>query len=241
MAAACKTCAKEASNVITLKRCAKCKTQWYCSRPCQRADWKNHKQTCYKNPRETFANTGSTSSTHNRAPPKGLSAPIDKPFHQLDSKTWLHVRPEKDVYKLLIDTYRLRMEDQYNFEGDADMDSIYGGAPDSRDGFRRFLRWTESRRGLLPSWWSPEKAAECQATGMRGGWSSLASAVEKRDILDHYGDSSMPMQMRMFGEQIYGTGPGGQPGAGMLQMMKQRETGEMHGTTLDFSNLMRRC
>lgn len=229
---ACSACAKEATNIITLKCCAKCKSEWYCSRECQKADWKNHKQACRIKASQRFSSTESTASSNNRAPPKGLAATINNPFHQLDGKTWLHSRPEKDVYKLLIDAYRLRMEDQYNFEGDADMDSVYGGAPDSRDGFRRFLRVAESRRGLLPSWWSSEKAAECEATGMRGGWSSLASMAKKGDIVDHYGDPTMPMQLRMLGEQIYGTGPGGQSGAGMLRMMKQSEAGEMHATLM---------
>lgn len=78
------------------------------------------------------------------------------------------------------------MEDNYNFEGDCDMDSIYGGCADSLGGFRRFLRLAEKARGVLPSWWNKEKAIECENVGMRGGWSSLASAVEKSDIVEHY-------------------------------------------------------
>src|SRR5436190_10776987 len=68
-------------------------------------------------------------------------------------QTWLHNRPEQDVYKLHI-------------EGDADVDSIYDGARDGWQGFRRFLRLAESRRELLPSWWSQEKVVECEAVGM---------------------------------------------------------------------------
>jgi len=37
---------------------------------------------------------------------------------------------------------------------------------------------------------------------MHGGWSSLAPMVEKSDILEHYGDSHIPMQLRMLGEQM---------------------------------------
>jgi mitochondrial splicing suppressor protein 51 len=149
----------------------------------------------------------------------------------------MHERPEQDVYKLLIDTYRLRMEDNYNLEGDADADGIYGGARDGRQGFRRFLRLAEGRRGLLPSWWSQEKAAECEAVGMRDGWSSLATALEKRNVIDHYGNPNMPMQLRMFGEQVYGRGPGGQSGAMIRTFQMQAERGEMVSSTFDISSL----
>ena len=173
-------------------------------------------------------------------PPKGLSVAIDKPFHRLDSQTWLHDRPEQDVYILLIDTYRFRMEDDYNLEGGADDDSIYGGAHDGRHGFRRFLHLAEGRSGLLPSWWSREKAAECEAVGMNDGWSSLANAIEKSDVIEHYRNSNMPMQLRMFGEQVYGRGPGGQSGAAMRQAQMMVEKGETCSDQIDMASLFRR-
>ncbi|KAE8336067.1 hypothetical protein BDV24DRAFT_178855 [Aspergillus arachidicola] len=177
---------------------------------CKKADWKTHKKTCGKNTDETFANT--TSTNHSR--PQNLE--------------------EKGVYKLLIDTYRMRMEDQYTIEGEVDEDSIYSGRPDSRDGFRRFLRLVEKKRGLLPPWWSPEKAKACVAYGLnKDNWSSLDCCAEKGDFIEHYGDPTFPMQMRMFGEQIYGRGPGGQPGFQMMQMMMQAEKGEIQTSLLN--------
>ncbi|KAE8143738.1 hypothetical protein BDV38DRAFT_276818 [Aspergillus pseudotamarii] len=200
-AAACNVCAKESSNDIILKRCATCKTQWYCSHECQKADWKTHKKTCGKNASGIFANTTWTGRTR----PQNLEAFIERPFHQLHSKSWLHNRPEKDVYKLLIDTYRMKTEDQYTIEGEVDEDSIYSGQPDSRYGFRRFLRLVEQKPDLLPSWWSPEKANACVAYGLnKDNWSSLDCCAEKGDFIERYGDSTFPMQMRMFGEQICG-------------------------------------
>lgn len=71
---------------------------------------------------------------------------------------------------------------------------------------------------------------------MNGGWSSLASMVEKSDIIEHYGDARMPMQLRMLGEQIYGRGPGGHNGAEMLEIMKSTENGELTSIMLG-SNL----
>jgi splicing suppressor protein 51 len=232
----CANCAKTKSDSgINLKRCAKCQTTHYCSRECQKSDWKKHKRVCASN--AAYANFSPSMSASATQPRKGLSVAIDKPFHQLNAKTWLHERPEQDVYKLLIDTYRFRMEDNYNFEGDADVDSIYGGARDGRQGFRRFLRLAEGTRGLLPSWWSQEKAAECEAVGMDDGWSSLTSAIKKSDVIEHYGNPNMPMQLRMFGEQVYGRGPGGQSGAAMRQIQMQAESGEMVTSTLDISSV----
>lgn len=68
---------------------------------------------------------------------------------------------------------------------------------------------------------------ECIATGMAGNattnWCSLEAGPEKSDMIEHYSDPQIPMQMRMFGEQVYGNGPGGQDGAAMLRMMMTME------------------
>lgn len=241
----CANCAKtESDSGINLKRCAKCQT-YYCSRECQKADWKEHKKVCGINATPASASnsphTNSPLSTSASAgqPLKGLSVTIDKPFHRLNAKTWLHDRPEQDVYKILIDTYRLRMEDNYNLEGISDADSIYGGARDGRQGFNRFLRLAESRRKLLPPWWSQEKAAECEAVGMNDGWSSLASKIKKSDIIEHYGNPNAPMQLRLFGEQVYGRGPGGQNGASIIKVQMMAESGDLHTTQLDMTSMFR--
>lgn len=230
--AQCANCAKTGSDLgVTLKRCSRCGITCYCSRECQKADWKEHKKGCAS--KET-----STSSTDaGGQPPNRPSASIDKPFHRLDSRTWLHDRPEKDVYELLIDTYRLRMEDNYKLEGNVDADCVYNGAPDGQQGFRRFLRLAEKRPGLLPSWWSQEKAAACVTVGRNGGWSSLSSMVEKGDVIEHYGDPNMPMQLRMFGEQVYGRGPGGQSGDGMRQVQMMLERGGKHSTLFNMAGI----
>ena len=46
----CENCKKKQSELSNpLKACAKCHTQAYCSRDCQKDDWKNHKKVCAGN------------------------------------------------------------------------------------------------------------------------------------------------------------------------------------------------
>lgn len=246
----CASCTKTDSDTgVQLKCCAKCQTTRYCSRECQKTDWKTHKKVCAKNAADAAASTSSTSNNPRSSganagnPAKGLSGAIDKPFHRLDANAWLHDRPEQDVYKLLIDTYRFRMADDFNLEGKVTDDSIYSGAGNGLAGFRRFLRLAESRPGLLPPWWSAQKSSECVAVGMQeSGWSSLSCAIEKSDVQEHYDDSKFPMQLRMFGEQVYGRGPAGQSSTAMRQVMMAMEgggLGEMTATHLDISGMAR--
>lgn len=127
---------------------------------------------------------------------------------------------------VLIDAYRLRVEDEYSFEGEADIDSLYGGAPSGILGFRKFLRRAASRAGLLPPWWNAEKKKACENFGMKqGGWSDLRCAVEKSDIVEHYGDPRFPMQLRMLAEIIIGRGFAGNDGSSMRQVMIMMEGG----------------
>ncbi|KJZ67956.1 hypothetical protein HIM_12655 [Hirsutella minnesotensis 3608] len=236
----CNSC-KKSPPEVALKRCAKCSTTPYCSRDCQKADWKAHKKVCSK---QTDATTsfqdGPTMA--NLSPPKGLEYGIARPFTRLDNGTWLHDRSEKDVYGLLIDAYRLRAEDMYNMEGEADTDSIYGGAANGLRGFKRFLERVERCPGLLPPWWDAKKKEECETLGMTPSqWHDLRAAVEKSDIIEQYGDSRFPMQLRMFAESVYGRAPGGTRGTAMRQMMVAMEQGNAEGMeshTMDMSGAM---
>jgi len=42
----CRLCAKKPTADQPLRRCARCLHTWYCSKECQRQDWKKHKKTC---------------------------------------------------------------------------------------------------------------------------------------------------------------------------------------------------
>ncbi|EPE34827.1 MYND protein, putative [Glarea lozoyensis ATCC 20868] len=77
---------------------------------------------------------------------------------------------------------------------------------DPRGEFRRFLELAEGREGLLPSWWGRSKRDECVRVAGSGGWADIGNAVEKSDVQEHYGDSMMPMKLRILGEKVYGRG-----------------------------------
>ncbi|KAK1808607.1 hypothetical protein LTR12_017034 [Friedmanniomyces endolithicus] len=54
----CATCHKTANTTTTLRRCANCQDAWYCSRACQRSDWKEHKLVCgYTGPETSRSDT----------------------------------------------------------------------------------------------------------------------------------------------------------------------------------------
>lgn len=60
----CSYCKKQPSELSTpLKQCAKCHTQ-YCSRECQKDDWKDHKKQCSSNQAQTAPSTSSLSNAN---------------------------------------------------------------------------------------------------------------------------------------------------------------------------------
>lgn len=74
---------------------------------------------------------------------------------------------------------------------------------------KTFLDLPESRRGLLPTWWSPSKRGECEAysvSRMLGKYKyhghsegNIFAFTDKQEIMDRYGDNMMPVGLRMLG------------------------------------------
>ena len=124
------------------------------------------------------------------------------------SETFLHDLPEKEVYSLLIDSYRLRVEDDYKFAGDPH--GLYA-QEDPVEEFEEFLALAEKNGKLLPKWWGKEKREKCVKLGEGKGWSSLGKAVEKGDVQGHYMDGLMPMKLRVLAERVYGEPIEGMP------------------------------
>ncbi|KAI0009811.1 hypothetical protein F4779DRAFT_337971 [Xylariaceae sp. FL0662B] len=232
----CGRCGK-AKQESEMRRCPNCEGTYYCNRTCQRADYKNHQNAGCARDKSASANeaapsiaaptgnTRSTGSSSRNASSGALRHTVSKPFTLLDKGTYLHDRPEEDVYKLLIDSYRLRMDDTAKFDGIREPDSLYGGASDGLRGFQGFLAKAKARPNLLPPWWKDDKQAECEALGNGSGWSSLRNKIDKGNINSHYRDDKFAMQLRMLAEDIYGRGIGGANGTGMRQMMVAMESG----------------
>lgn len=189
----CATCQKTGSSSQPLKKCAKCHETTYCSRDCQKADWKRHKKDCA---RLASANAADNSApTDSQAILDGLSGSV------------LRNIPKREVYRRLIDAYRMRVEDLYKFECDPT------GLYDKKDPvplFREFLTRCETRaKDMLPDWWNADERRECEklATDPSGG-TYLGHAVEKHDIQEEYNDSLMPLKLRRLAEKAYGRGIG---------------------------------
>ena len=96
----------------------------------------------------------------------------------------------------------MRVEDDYKYAGYThglyDEDNLF---PD----FRRYLDLAESRKGLLPKWWNQDKRRMCErVAGDDTEWAHIGFAVEKGDIIEHYGDPMMLARLRMLAERVYG-------------------------------------
>ena len=191
----CAGCSKTGGS---LKRCAKCRSVLYCNRECQTSHWKIHKKECSHLASSNTATSRTSGDSKNTA----------SGFTGIANNTFLHNRPEKEVYKLLVDIVRMRQEDTYTFEGDTMSGTIYNGESSSESAFRHMIRRAKNKTGFLPPWWNDSKLEEC----IRLNRQLLQCAQEKSDIQESWGDNTMPMKLRMLGEKIYGDTPGTMPG-----------------------------
>jgi mitochondrial splicing suppressor protein 51 len=165
------------------------------------------------------------SSTYSTPRLKGLEKHVPDPFTKLDQGKYLYTRSETDVFKLLIDSFRIRQADDFTYEGKIIPYSVYAGAPSSVQPFRQYLDNATARHNLLPPWWTAEKGKECAIFGESGAWSDLRKKVTKQEVIEQYGDDRMPMQLRMLAEIVYGTGTMGQDGSNTRKLMIQMESG----------------
>lgn len=147
-----------------------------------------------------------------------------QPFTKLDQGAYLRNRPEVDTFKLLIDSFRLREADEFQFENKTKPQSLYTGASDSTAPFRQYVAQARTKN-LLPPWWNDAKTLECVTFGEGDAWSDLSKKVTKAEISKRYGDDKMPMQLRMLAEVIYGRGLMGQDGTMMRKQMVRMENG----------------
>lgn len=141
-----------------------------------------------------------------RAPaPSTAQSSTRNPFDFLSDGKYLHTLSEKDALTALIDSYRLRVEDEYVFGVGISSESLYGNSKCPLPHFQKYLDLAESRDGILPPWWTQKKRMQCEELAVdESQWSDIKYAVEKSDIMEHYDDPLMPMKLRMVAELIYG-------------------------------------
>ncbi|KAH6895881.1 hypothetical protein B0T10DRAFT_587431 [Thelonectria olida] len=197
-------------------QCPEC-TSAYCSRGCRRSDAPKHKRVCKQlcagvtlsnepqKQKERFIMCIPKSSYW--SPPRGLERPMPTPFSRLGTRKWLHDRPRIDVYRLLIDAFRLRLDDKFVVERRADPESVYGGHQTGIPAFRRFIDLASSRDNLMPRWWNDHKRVECEKMAMQTDepkWHRLCASLNEKLVLEHYNDETFATQLRMFAEIVCG-------------------------------------
>ncbi|KAH0832800.1 hypothetical protein AYO21_00300 [Fonsecaea monophora] len=111
---------------------------------------------------------------------------------------------EPKTYEMLIDSFRLRCDDDYAYGGH--YHGIYGQQP-ALPVFRDFLTRAKAA-GMLPRWWNEDKESACVRMAVEDEHFNIEFAVEKHDIIEHYKDRFMPMRLRMAAENVYGGGYG---------------------------------
>ena len=202
----CQRCMKYLENP---KHCAKCQSVNYCGRDCQKKDWSTHKKDCAilaaARSKDQDVVEDLLTFRDYKGNNKVLSTFINKPFTKLESETWLHGRPDKDVYKLLIDAWRLRksMElDILNVTEVIDLD------PDVSDGLQPFEDYldTAKAKGLLSPGWDDSQKAACITYGLdKAKWTTLHDLfLIPKKFIEHYGSPRILLQLVYFNWQVLG-------------------------------------
>ncbi|KAF2120360.1 hypothetical protein BDV96DRAFT_595904 [Lophiotrema nucula] len=192
----CTTCHKEPSPSTPLKACANCKTTLYCSRECQKADWKHHKHTCNKTSNPSPASTAAqaTQETNNsqaesddwpaqrmpaRLPPNTshFDLEIDQPR---DIKSFVKNSTDENlVYRLLIDSFRILDETDRGVDA---RQLLYEGVQ-YLDGYslKKLQKHLDSaEKDVVPEWWDEEKRRECEELAREWWhWSDIETGVPR--------------------------------------------------------------
>ncbi|KND90042.1 hypothetical protein TOPH_05350 [Tolypocladium ophioglossoides CBS 100239] len=147
------------------------------------------------------------------SPKTGLDDPVTFAFTRLTYNTWFEGRRWTDVFKLLIDSYRLRLATQ------RDLDGKPRRVPDEErrevaNGLRRFLHLAEEVPGLLPQEWNWVHATRCKLLAGCDeditNWYSLEYLPNEDEITEWYEDDFFSVQLQIFAKLVYGTDVAGQ-------------------------------
>lgn len=166
-----------------LRRCNGCMLIDYCSKECQKANWAVHKPFC------------------NLVQGKGTP------------NTYLSSLERDQVLRMIVDTYRLRVETDH-LSRDEDHGIYYPGKPidslvwakgDAIDDFQRFLDLVESS-AILPEWWHSEDRMECLALATdKNDPESIFKPLNQAELPTRYGgDMSIRVALAIIAEMVVG-------------------------------------
>ncbi|KAI8945366.1 hypothetical protein F4801DRAFT_598034 [Xylaria longipes] len=200
---------------------------YYCNRQCVLLDYPNRKPALIKD--------------------------IYDPFNRLKRCDYLQGRPDTNVFKILIDAYRLRMSNNNTFNG---VFQDYNN-PGKFNDFHRFL---DRAKAIPPGWSSPTATINWVNVGIHYNPPKHYAARKHHtddarkyydDIArEHHYDTYMDCQLHLLAEDIYG-GSIGDTGDRLLreQIMKRNddelaeitETGKVLRTVLWGDGVRRLC
>jgi mitochondrial splicing suppressor protein 51 len=195
----CRVC-KEAAPL----RCSRCKVVAYCGTECQKMDWKEHKTVCGKQEKQSETVGDARRSLMNKLAGGAKNSDPTQTISGASQNECLMFSklPRKDVFFYLIDAYRLRVDDEYSFTGEAR--GIYSGDGDEAFyDFDAFLTLAKEKK-LLPSWWNDEAEDELADISEN----LIPFALEKSDLsgMERYKSSPfISVELRMIAEVVYGS------------------------------------
>lgn len=205
-----------------------CEGTYYCNWKCERASFETHKHSCPKidvKPKKPMPKSDKDEETkcdetnfvkkeHKQSGLGGkenkayllavepLIKHIQNPFVRFKRGDYLQDRPDTDVYRLLNDAYLILVADR-----NIHLYLHWGDVPPRAEGVRDFLNDAKAVPGMLPSWWSDKKQAECEL-GKQKGWGRLAYTVLTVDDQEQRVEQFMDIQLRLLAECIYGNATG---------------------------------
>ncbi|KAK5092921.1 hypothetical protein LTR70_005215 [Exophiala xenobiotica] len=167
-----------------LKRCNACRLVDYCSRECQREHWSKHKAFC--------------NMVQGKGPKNGYLSKLKTP---------------EDIFKVLIDSYRLRVEldhthreENHGIYADGKLsEGLVWAAGDASDDFQKYLDLTE-QSGVLPEWWRFENRMECLAEAVdKKNEDSIYNPLDQEQLMTKYeGDVAIRNALCILAELIVG-------------------------------------